>query len=218
VPTATRRLEPTTVVRSFLDHLAVERGAATNTLNAYRRDLGRYLGYLDALEIESIADVETPMVSGFLAHLREGDADHPALAASSTARVLAAVRGLHRFALHDGLVATDVTRQVRTAAPPRRLPKAITVDDVEPSALAEELGIDGGVVRAMASHDRVRERLQQDVDAANAQFARIEQVKKFTVLEADLSQEAGELTPTMKVKRAVVEKRYADTFDELYKG
>jgi long-chain acyl-CoA synthetase len=64
----------------------------------------------------------------------------------------------------------------------------------------------------------VRERLQQEVDTANAQFARIEQVKKFTVLEEDLSQEAGELTPTMKVKRAVVERRYADTFSALYDG
>ena len=70
----------------------------------------------------------------------------------------------------------------------------------------------------MAGHAQVRETLQRDVDEANARFARIEQVKKFTVLEADLSQEAGELTPTMKVKRAVVEQRYADTFGELYDG
>ena len=70
----------------------------------------------------------------------------------------------------------------------------------------------------MAGHPQVREALQRDVDEANSRFARIEQVKKFTVLEQDLSQEAGELTPTMKVKRAVVEKRYADTFSELYDG
>jgi long-chain acyl-CoA synthetase len=94
----------------------------------------------------------------------------------------------------------------------------LTLDADEAAALAEELGIDGGDVRAMATHDRVRERLQQDVDQANSQFARIEQVKKFTVLEEDLSQDAGELTPTMKVKRAVVERRYADTFSEMYDG
>jgi long-chain acyl-CoA synthetase len=64
----------------------------------------------------------------------------------------------------------------------------------------------------------VREALQRDVDQANVRFARIEQVKKFTVLEQDLSQEAGELTPTMKVKRAVVERRYSDTFSALYDG
>jgi long-chain acyl-CoA synthetase len=93
----------------------------------------------------------------------------------------------------------------------------LTLDAEEAPALAAELGVNGDV-RGMASDDRVRERLQQEVDQANAQFARIEQVKKFTVLEADLSQEAGELTPTMKVKRAVVEKRYADTFSGMYDG
>lgn len=93
----------------------------------------------------------------------------------------------------------------------------LTLDAEEAPALASELGIDGEVA-TMAGDPRVREALQKDVDEANSRFARIEQVKKFTVLESDLSQEAGELTPTMKVKRAVVEKRYADTFSELYDG
>jgi long-chain acyl-CoA synthetase len=93
----------------------------------------------------------------------------------------------------------------------------LTLDAEEASALASELGV-GDDVRAMASDPRVREVLQKEVDEANSRFARIEQVKKFTVLENDLSQEAGELTPTMKVKRAVVEKRYADTFSALYDG
>ncbi len=93
----------------------------------------------------------------------------------------------------------------------------LTLDADEASALAAELGIEGDV-RAMAGHVRVREALQRDVDGANSRFARIEQVKKFVVLEEDLSQEAGELTPTMKVKRAVVEQRYAATFSALYDG
>ncbi len=93
----------------------------------------------------------------------------------------------------------------------------LTLDADEAGALATELGIDGDVA-AMSGHPAVQEALQKDVDAANARFARIEQVKKFTVLDQDLSQENGELTPTMKVKRAVVEKRYADTFSSLYDG
>jgi long-chain acyl-CoA synthetase len=93
----------------------------------------------------------------------------------------------------------------------------LTLDGDEASALASELGIDGDP-SAMAAHPAVIDHLQKEVDEANSRFARIEQVKKFTVLENDLSQEAGELTPTMKVKRAVVEKRYADTFSALYDG
>ncbi|HET8583803.1 MAG TPA: site-specific tyrosine recombinase XerD [Jatrophihabitans sp.] len=137
------------MARSFLDHLAVERGVAANTLSAYRRDLDRYVGYLAGLGIDSIADVDTVTVSGFLVHLREGDADHPALAASSVARAIAAVRGLHRFALEDGLVPVDVSREVRPAAPPRRLPKAIPVEDVE--RLLDAAGYPG---TALALRDR----------------------------------------------------------------
>jgi integrase/recombinase XerD len=125
---------PATVVAGYLDHLAVERGVATNTLRSYRRDLARYLDYLDSRagrDVESIAGVDAVTISGFLAHLREGDTDHPPLSATSAARAVVAVRGLHRFALREGLVEVDVSAQVHPAAPPRRLPKAITVDDVE---------------------------------------------------------------------------------------
>ena len=62
----------------------------------------------------------------------------------------------------------------------------------------------------------MRAELQKAVDEANAKFARIEQVKKFTVLERDLSQADEELTPTLKVKRNVVYERYADEFTRLY--
>jgi integrase/recombinase XerD len=149
VATTLRRLEPASATRGFLDHLAVERGVARNTLSAYRRDLARYLDYLADRGVGSIADVDASTVRGFLAYLREGDADHPALSASSVARAVAAVRGLHRFALDDGLVEVDVSREVHTAAPPRRLPKAIPVDDVE--RLLDAAGYAG---TALALRDR----------------------------------------------------------------
>jgi integrase/recombinase XerD len=128
---AARRLAPGAVVRSYLDHLAVERGVASNTLVSYQRDLDRYLAYLGGRGIGSIAAVDATTVSGFLAYLREGDDEHPPLSATSAARAVVAVRGLHRFALRDGLVDADVAHSVRPPAPPRRLPKAISVDAVE---------------------------------------------------------------------------------------
>jgi integrase/recombinase XerD len=127
------------VVEDYLAHLAVERGVAANTLAAYGRDLRRYLEHLGG--VGRLGDVSEAQVAGFLAALREGDADHPPLSASSAARAVVAVRGLHRFAARDGIVADDVARAVRPPAPPRRLPKAISVDDVE--RLLEAAGFDG---------------------------------------------------------------------------
>jgi len=64
----------------------------------------------------------------------------------------------------------------------------------------------------------VREVIQADIDAANARFARIEQIKRFAILDHDLTQAEGELTPTLKVKRAFVYERYGDLFAGLYDG
>ncbi|MEP7023999.1 MAG: site-specific tyrosine recombinase XerD [Actinomycetota bacterium] len=121
----------TAAVRRYLDHLMVERGLATHTLQAYRRDLERYAAVLASRDITEIAAVTTVDVAGFLAGLREGDADHPPLAASSAGRAVVAVRGLHAFAAAEGLTGEDPARAVRPPAPPRRLPKAISVADVE---------------------------------------------------------------------------------------
>jgi long-chain acyl-CoA synthetase len=93
----------------------------------------------------------------------------------------------------------------------------LTLDPEEAPALAEKLGVDPDPAK-MARDARVRAEIQKDVDAANREFARIEQVKKFAILERDLSQEKGELTPTMKVKRNVVLEQHARVVDELYDG
>jgi integrase/recombinase XerD len=75
--------------------------------------------------------VTTQDVAAFLAGLRAGDADHQPLAASSAGRAVVAVRGLHAFAAAEGLAAGDPARPVRPPVPPRRLPKAISVADIE---------------------------------------------------------------------------------------
>jgi integrase/recombinase XerD len=118
-------------VTRYLDHLMVERGLAAHTLQAYRRDLRRYAAVLGAAGRTGVGDVTTQDVAGYLAGLREGDEGHPPLAASSAGRAVVAVRGLHAFALAEGLAPADPARQVRPPAPPRRLPRAIPVADVE---------------------------------------------------------------------------------------
>jgi integrase/recombinase XerD len=118
-------------ILSYLDHLAVERGSSANTLSSYRRDLRRYLEYLQARSLSSLRDVDAVTIGGFLAALREGDPDHPPLSAASAARAVVAVRGLHKFAYADGQVSSDVAHEVKPPTPPRRLPKAIPVADVE---------------------------------------------------------------------------------------
>jgi long-chain acyl-CoA synthetase len=71
---------------------------------------------------------------------------------------------------------------------------------------------------ALAQDPAVRTELQTVVDDVNRRFARIEQVKRFAVLDRDLSQEDEELTPTLKVKRNVVYERHGDVFRGLYEG
>ena len=92
------------------------------------------LRYCDALAGQgktAMAQLTGADIAAFLAGLREGDDEHGPLAASSAGRAVVAVRGLHAFAAAQGLTDADPARQVRPPAPPRRLPKAITVADVE---------------------------------------------------------------------------------------
>ena len=115
----------------YLDHLAVERGLARNSLASYRRDLARYRDFLVEVGVHGPDEVTEGHVLAFLGRLREGDAGHQPLAASSAARTVVAVRGFHRFAALEELTATDPAADVRPPAPPRRLPKALSIDQVE---------------------------------------------------------------------------------------
>ncbi|MGL5858496.1 MAG: site-specific tyrosine recombinase XerD [Angustibacter sp.] len=124
----------------WLAHLAVERGAASNTLSSYRRDLRRYLRFLVDRGVREPADVTEADVTAFLRWMREGDASHPPLTATSAARTLVAVRGLHRFLAVEGRTAHDPAAQVRPPAAPKRLPKAIGTDAVERLLAAASVG------------------------------------------------------------------------------
>jgi long-chain acyl-CoA synthetase len=92
----------------------------------------------------------------------------------------------------------------------------ITLDEEEILPWAQEQGLPEDLEQ-LASSDQVRELIQEELDRANSNYAQVEQVKRFAVLARDLSIEHGELTPTLKVKRNVINDRYAEVFDSLYR-
>jgi len=128
----------------YLAHLTVERGLSVNTLLAYRRDLARYTAFLHGLGRATPGDVDEQDVEGFLLAVRTGSDGRSALSASSAARIVVAVRGWHKFLLLDGMTNLDPASTVKPPAQPKRLPKAISVDDVERLLDAAGLG-DGSV-------------------------------------------------------------------------
>ena len=113
-------------VEDYLRHLVVERGLSDNTVQAYRRDLLRYQEYLGSRGIGSLAEVTRVDVEEFRRHL-----DHIGLAPASVTRCVVAVRNLHRFAVGSGQLQADVTAGMSPGTRSRRLPKALTMDQVE---------------------------------------------------------------------------------------
>jgi len=91
----------------------------------------------------------------------------------------------------------------------------VTLDPEEATAFAKEHGLPDDP-EALASNDQVRAAIEAHLEKVNSKFARVEQVKKIAILPHDLSQEGGELTPTMKVKRNVVADKYVGEIDGLY--
>jgi integrase/recombinase XerD len=155
-------------VDGFLRHVTVERGLAANTVAAYRRDLGRYTGWLRARGIDDVARVTEADIGAFAQETR-GAGEAP-LSASSLARILSTVRGFHRFLAEEGRVTEDVTRDVKPPKLALRLPKAITIDEME-RLLGATGGEEPGALRdrallelLYATGARISEIVDLDVD------------------------------------------------------
>jgi integrase/recombinase XerD len=112
----------------YLRHLAIERGLSANTLAAYRRDLGSYLAFLSERDRSTPDAISEDDVTAF-AHSLHADPQRP-LAASSVARMLSTVRGLHTFFVDESLASLDVAHSVALGKQSMRLPKAITIEQI----------------------------------------------------------------------------------------
>ncbi|WP_311244439.1 site-specific tyrosine recombinase XerD [Microbacterium sp. WCS2018Hpa-23] len=152
---------------TYLRHVTIERGLSEHTIAAYRRDLGGYLEWLDAAGIVDTAEITPAVVGRFIADRSSAD---PAPAATSLARLQSSVRGWHRFLAREGIEDDDPSGRLRPPKAPQRLPKALTIDQVErllgaPSA-EDPLGIrDRALLELLyATGARVSEAVGLDVD------------------------------------------------------
>lgn len=134
-PTAIER-----AITEYLQHMGVERGLALNTLSAYRRDLTRYARFLAAEGCQAPEQITRHHVTGYVMALTDGSDGGTALGVRSAARTVVAVRGLHKFWALEGLTPTDPASDVHPPLPGKRLPKAISVDEV--TRILEAAGAD----------------------------------------------------------------------------
>nr|WP_281260205.1 site-specific tyrosine recombinase XerD [Glaciihabitans tibetensis] len=112
----------------YLRYVSIERGLATNTVLAYRRDLGVYLAHLAESGVTRPGDVAASDVSAFARALStRGDVP---LTAASVSRMLSSVRSFHRYLVGEGQVEADVASDTTPPKLPSRLPKAITVEQM----------------------------------------------------------------------------------------
>jgi integrase/recombinase XerD len=152
---------------SYLRHVTIERGLSAHTVSAYRRDLGGYVEWLGAAGVADTAEVTPAVVGRFIA---ERAGAEPPPAASSLARLQSSVRGWHRFLAREGIEDDDPSGRLRPPKAPRRLPKALTIDQVERLLSApspeEPLGIrDRALLELLyATGARVSEAVGLDVD------------------------------------------------------
>jgi integrase/recombinase XerD len=152
---------------AYLRHVSIERGLSANTVAAYRRDLDAYLSWLRQHDVVTVEAVTVDNVRAYIQHLHER-ADSP-LTATSRARVLSSVRGFHRFLLEDGIATTDPTLGLTPPKLPKRLPKALSIAEVE------------ALLDACAGEDEVSIRDRAVLELLYATGARITEIVSLNV-------------------------------------
>ncbi|MDT0157599.1 site-specific tyrosine recombinase XerD [Microbacterium sp. ARD32] len=154
-------------LNAYLRHITIERGLSEHSIAAYRRDLNGYVDWLGEQGVTATDAVTPAVVTAFIA---ERSAAHPPPAATSLARLQSSVRGWHRFLAREGIAQDDPTGRLRPPKTPQRLPKALTIEQVDRLLAApssdEPMGIrDRALLELLyATGARVSEAVSLDVD------------------------------------------------------
>lgn len=114
------------LAEKYFRQLAIERGLSNNTISAYRRDIGEYLNYLNSLSKSDPNSVSSSEILSFQAKLQSSGR-----ANSSIARILASIRGFHKYLLDEGHANVNPASLVKSPKLGLRLPKAISIADIE---------------------------------------------------------------------------------------
>ncbi|GFZ95719.1 site-specific tyrosine recombinase XerD [Nesterenkonia alkaliphila] len=161
-------------VADYLAHLRIERGSSANTLASYERDLARYAAHLHLLGLQAPAQIDSGHISEYLQAVTTGADGGTALAERSVARMLAAVRGLHKYWAQEGRTGYDAAAEVTAPKLAQSLPKALSTDQVgqliETPSPAQPLGLrDRALLEFLyATGARITEAVSLDVDDVHA--------------------------------------------------
>jgi len=126
--------------QDFIYHIQGERQLSPNTVQSYRTDITRYLGYLAEHKVKNENAISTDHVIAYLEDLAEIP-----LAPSSLARNLSSIRMFHRFMVNEGYCQKDVTENIDSPKLPKRLPKILDIQDIEAIFANIDIKTDGGV-------------------------------------------------------------------------
>lgn len=194
-------------VETYLRHVALERGLSDHTVAAYRRDLAVYAEWLGLRGVVDAGAVTPDLVADFVAERASAE---PPPAASSLARLQSSVRGLHRFLVREGRVDVDPSGRLRPPKTPRRLPKALTISQID--ELLDAAGPAPGSTDASAAEPAaVRDRaLLELLYATGARVSEIVQLDVDDTAHGDLLRVRGKgdkerVVPVGSYARAAVE-------------
>ncbi len=192
-------MDISTAISEFLVSVTAERGLARNTSAAYRRDLVQYRCYLEDRGVTDVGAVSSDDVSGFAATLAERG-----LAATTIARKIAAVRGLHRFLVAEEMSSGDPTALVEAPKRPGSIPKALSIDQV------------GRLIAAAAGDSAVNARDTALLEFMYASGARVAETVGLDVLDLDLGESSALVTGKGSKQRLVPLGTYAVAAIERY--